>query len=51
MSNNLKFANIVEEVNIKNWNTLQKVYGDDAEGDEPHWARIEFKFFDELPQE
>ena len=25
---------VVEEVNIKNWNTLQKVYGDDAKGDE-----------------
>ena len=25
---------VVEEVNIKNWNTLRKVYGDDAGGDE-----------------
>ena len=34
LSNNLKFSNIVEEVNLKNWNTLRKVYGDDAKGDE-----------------
>ena len=29
----MKFSNIVEEVNLKNWNTLRKVYGDDAKSD------------------
>ena len=33
LSNSLKFSNIVEEVNLKNYNTLRKVYGNDAKSD------------------
>ena len=31
--NNLKFSNIVEVINMKNWDVLEKIYGGNSEGD------------------